>query len=32
VNPRGGEVERGVALQSFVDALRSEVDGQMAAV
>jgi threonyl-tRNA synthetase len=32
VNPRGGEVERGVPLGAFADALRAEVDGQMAAV
>ncbi|MFM7686698.1 MAG: threonine--tRNA ligase [Actinomycetota bacterium] len=32
VNPRGGEVERGVALQDFIVGLRAEVDGQMAAV
>ena len=32
VNPRGGEVERGVSLTSFLAALRSEVDTQMAAV
>jgi threonyl-tRNA synthetase len=30
VNPRGGEVERGVAIDDFVDRLRTEVDAQMA--
>ena len=32
VNPRGGEVERGVSLDSFAAMLRNEVDDQMAAV
>ncbi|MEY4175553.1 MAG: threonine--tRNA ligase [Actinomycetota bacterium] len=32
VNPRGGEVERGVSLDSFAAMLRNEVDQQMAAV
>jgi threonyl-tRNA synthetase len=32
VNPRGGEVERGVALDAFVDRLHTEVDAQLAVV
>ncbi|MGA0895189.1 MAG: aminoacyl--tRNA ligase-related protein, partial [Ilumatobacteraceae bacterium] len=31
VNPRGGEVERGVGLDEFVARLRAEVDAQLAA-
>ncbi|MFM7252783.1 MAG: His/Gly/Thr/Pro-type tRNA ligase C-terminal domain-containing protein, partial [Ilumatobacteraceae bacterium] len=31
VNPRGGDVERGVGLDQFVERLRSEVDAQLAA-
>ncbi|MFM8311873.1 MAG: threonine--tRNA ligase, partial [Ilumatobacteraceae bacterium] len=31
VNPRGGDVERGVGLDEFVERLRSEVDAQLAA-
>ncbi len=30
VNPRGGDVERGVGLDVFVDRLRAEVDAQLA--
>jgi threonyl-tRNA synthetase len=30
VNPRGGEVERGVAVDEFVSRLRAEVDEQLA--
>jgi threonyl-tRNA synthetase len=30
VNPRGGEVERGLALDEFVSRLRAEVDEQLA--
>ena len=30
VNPRGGEVERGVALDEFVSRLHAEVDAQLA--
>ncbi len=32
VNPRGGEVERGVGLDAFVEQLRLEVDAQLAVV
>jgi threonyl-tRNA synthetase len=31
VNPRGGDVERGVGLEAFVDRLTAEVAGQLAA-
>ncbi len=30
VNPRGGEVERGVQLDEFISRLRAEVDAQLA--
>ena len=30
VNPRGGEVERGVGLDEFVQRLHAEIDAQMA--
>jgi threonyl-tRNA synthetase len=30
VNPRGGEVERDVPLDEFVDRIRAEVDAQLA--
>ena len=32
VNPRGGEVERGVGLDAFADRLRNEIDAQLARV
>jgi threonyl-tRNA synthetase len=32
VNPRGGDVERGVSLDAFVEQLRAEVDAQLAVV
>jgi len=31
VNPRGGEVERGVGLDDFVGRLHAEVSAQLAA-
>jgi threonyl-tRNA synthetase len=30
VNPRGGDVERGVPVADFIDRARAEVDAQLA--
>jgi threonyl-tRNA synthetase len=32
VNPRGGDVERGVQLEEFIRRLHAEVDAQLAVV
>jgi threonyl-tRNA synthetase len=32
VNPRGGDVERGVQVDEFISRLRAEIDAQLAIV